>query len=637
MAPTRWLAALALSSSLVLAQGSPPPPSTGAEMPRAPANRLPSQAEAKPKFLALLDEAKAPKRDCAKLISPWARVLFAASRLSPDEVKANLEGLLWLARCAEKQHYFVLMGDIGDQMLRADPDKGHPELLARAMLGLNSPNAALKLLDKVQLKYVKDPDVALTTAKVLCRTRDWAGCMTAADKTVKLVTKPKSPEGKEVLNRAHKYRARAALHLGKLDVATKAVATSASMGGDADDLAEVKKAMVGAKSHKAVVEVDTQPIIALGIYHLLGKRPDARGVVRFFVDNFGEDRQFKLEAGIEGVTVTGTKVETVLGSKDGKELVVDLTPQLSPTFDLLGQRTPRSATLNLKVSVMGAKGEVVVFQDARELEVKPRDFLPTASFVDEEKAMNESHFSYIAAWVTPNHKSIEAFLTEAKQRAPRNTFSGEQSATIPQVKAIFDTLKAKGVSYVMNPEMLSGAGYGQRARLPSDVLASTNAQCLEGAILYATMMEAIGLNPAIVIVPGHAFVAWRTSPKDAEIFRTEQAAFFEATGRFPDGGLIDAGTIDDGGTDAGKPAFDGGQGDAFGSTDGGRPVVPERLYPVKPGALMFLETTMTHDATFTAAVNTGLVEYVAGAFGRNARVLMLPELRQLGIAPQPYE
>src|SRR6202011_6031102 len=56
--------------------------------------------------------------------------------------------------------------------------------------------------------------------------------------------------------------------------------------------------------------------------------------------------------------------------------------------------------------------------------------------------------------------------------------------------------------------------YVQRTRYPSEVLASHNAQCLESSLLFASLLESIGLDAAIVRVPGHAFIAWKPSKRD---------------------------------------------------------------------------------------------------------------------------
>jgi hypothetical protein len=105
---------------------------------------------------------------------------------------------------------------------------------------------------------------------------------------------------------------------------------------------------------------------------------------------------------------------------------------------------------------------------------------------------------------------------------------GEQGRTTPQVKALFDELKARGMTYVMDPDVTAEESFVQRTRLPAEVLASTNAQCLDGTLLFATLMEAIGIRPIVVLVPGHAFVGWHTVAKDGTKV-TGEPLFVETT------------------------------------------------------------------------------------------------------------
>ena len=58
-----------------------------------------------------------------------------------------------------------------------------------------------------------------------------------------------------------------------------------------------------------------------------------------------------------------------------------------------------------------------------------------------------------------------------------------------------------------------GAGPGQvtqRTRLPRESLRHKSANCIDGTVLMASLLEAASLQPAIVLVPGHAFVGWET-------------------------------------------------------------------------------------------------------------------------------
>jgi hypothetical protein len=76
----------------------------------------------------------------------------------------------------------------------------------------------------------------------------------------------------------------------------------------------------------------------------------------------------------------------------------------------------------------------------------------------------------------------------------------------------------------------------QRMRLPAEVLDQASGNCVELAALYASVAEAIGLEAAIVRIPGHAFTAIRTDRENAKYYFIEttligRADFSEAVNR----------------------------------------------------------------------------------------------------------
>ncbi len=123
---------------------------------------------------------------------------------------------------------------------------------------------------------------------------------------------------------------------------------------------------------------------------------------------------------------------------------------------------------------------------------------------------------YFGAFVTPNAPSLMTFLREAARRHPQGMlvgYQGESQAVEPQIKALFEALKeVGGITYVnslvdFNPQQ---GWASQRMRLPRESLADKQANCIDGTVLFASLLEGISLNPAIVLIPGHAFVAWET-------------------------------------------------------------------------------------------------------------------------------
>jgi tetratricopeptide (TPR) repeat protein len=530
---------------------------------------LPSAAEAQQMLSVALAEAIKPQHDCATVVNPKTRLAYALVATPPAEMKKNLDAWTGFARCAEKQKYFRLMEDVGLRMVAADEKLGHPELLARAELGLEEYQMAAKVLDAAAKNNPHDANVALTAAKVLCRINKWKECVKYANSSIKESAKLDAEEKKQVQNRAYKYLARADLHLGKFADAEKAINQSTTLGGDAAELAEVKNNLVPAKLFKSLVEVISQPELPLGTYHLYGKVPGVGPLAMVELSNLDKaDKQFKVEVGIDGVTQRTT--QTVVVPK-GQGKAFAFSPPLATGFNASSVRAAQSSQLAVKVTAITAAGEKVIFDQSLPIDLQPQDFLPLAAFSG--KDAEHSTRAFVGAWITPNSKTVDSFLTKAKARATHATFSGMQSDTVTQVKALYDELQAEGFSYVMDPDVLANDAVGQRTRLPSEVLGSTNAQCLEGTVLYATLMEAIGLHPVVVFVPGHAFVGWEPSPKDQ------------------------------------KP----------------------------PTGYYFLETTATHTAKFEDAVVYAMGEFADHFKKKDVTVLDITKLRKLGIAPQPVE
>lgn len=170
-----------------------------------------------------------------------------------------------------------------------------------------------------------------------------------------------------------------------------------------------------------------------------------------------------------------------------------------------------------------------VFEQTRPLTLLARDtLLFQHQFLNEHADLLPT----VAAWVAPQAPIISQLLGEAAPRIPFGGFVGyqetrfiagdrdpaqRQAAGQPdhpaiarrQVQALYETLQERGLRYV-EQSSLYPAQDRQRVLHPQDTLAHKTANCLDGTVLFASLLLRAGLQPVIVLVPSHAFLGWRT-------------------------------------------------------------------------------------------------------------------------------
>jgi hypothetical protein len=228
-----------------------------------------------------------------------------------------------------------------------------------------------------------------------------------------------------------------------------------------------------------------------------------------------EIRRVRVSSFVEGYSA---KAIDTFEIKPNKTHGFDLLPTFFPErLDTIHELT--RATLHISVDDLDGKLEL---ERTQPIWLLPRTTAPLA-VKDPMTGGWRDLTRYIGAFVTPNAPAIEGLLRAAVDLAPGAQFVSYQGgpvAVTPQIKALFDALQQKKLRYVNSVLAFSpDEGWsGQRVRLPRLTLESMNANCLDGTVLFASLIEAISLRAAIVLVPGHAFVGWQNDPADAEVW-----------------------------------------------------------------------------------------------------------------------
>lgn len=129
----------------------------------------------------------------------------------------------------------------------------------------------------------------------------------------------------------------------------------------------------------------------------------------------------------------------------------------------------------------------------------------------EESASEDRVDEILVSFVTPNDDQVRIMASKAakklEEKYHRSAFFGYQAGDpdkiIEELDSIYLAIKEEGIHYSNPPA--SFEKIFQRIRLPRTVLLEKTGTCVDFAILFASVMENVGLNPLIIVINGHAF------------------------------------------------------------------------------------------------------------------------------------
>lgn len=289
--------------------------------------------------------------------------------------------------------------------------------------------------------------------------------------------------------------------------------------------------------------------VPTGVYNLLD--PENDPLLTVTVANDSRDiRRVCVRVYIEGLSAQAVRT---IELEPRKEVELKLLPTLLP--DRARDVTEiQRATLHILAEDLDGKPEL--HETLTVVCLARGSSFNSVRRPDTGELVDLSH--YYGAWVTPHVEAVQERVRHAAELMAGGQiwgYQGDPESVTSQVRSLFESLKAAGVFYV-NSVIDFGVGAGQasqRTRLPRESLALRSANCIDGAVLMASLLEAASLNPALVLVPGHAFVAWEVwdgadeweylettmiGRHDFEAACASGRRQFENASRFGGGGLV---------------------------------------------------------------------------------------------------
>lgn len=188
------------------------------------------------------------------------------------------------------------------------------------------------------------------------------------------------------------------------------------------------------------------------------------------------------------------QVKTLKGNK--KYELRDL--EINVNFNKLYELSARVIT-NLNIEIIDEHNQV--------LAKKTKELI----FLGKDEWNGMPHL--LCSFITPENVKVKELITLAHEEykqlydgdASWSAYqSNDKNIVLKQIQAIYQALWKQQITYKVtsSTDMLSV----QRIAIPNEVLSDKMGACLDLSITFASALEAIGLNPLIVLISGHAFV-----------------------------------------------------------------------------------------------------------------------------------
>ncbi len=134
-----------------------------------------------------------------------------------------------------------------------------------------------------------------------------------------------------------------------------------------------------------------------------------------------------------------------------------------------------------------------------------------------------------AAYVDEDNAVVDDILANAKSSGIVDDFDGyrrgDSDVVFSQAWAIWHAISERGIRYSnVDPSIQRGPHvFSQHVRLLSETWSDRSANCIDGSVLIASVLQRVGIRSFLVLVPGHAFLGFYTDVEG------QHAAYLETT------------------------------------------------------------------------------------------------------------
>lgn len=238
---------------------------------------------------------------------------------------------------------------------------------------------------------------------------------------------------------------------------------------------------------------------------------DPMATLGVMLRNVRKDDKITVEVTADAVI----KPSKVSFTAKASEVLVTAAPKVKFDFEALGKVTQtRPINVTFKVTRNGkAEDDIDEVLSLRQINDCP--FLvisPTPKKNGKAPQEPQDIRFMFAAYANENHPQIDQILKEAKATGLCNSFHGYQGTeqdVMQQVNSIWVALQRRGITYSSITNTTPNKGvYAQHVRFLDESINMTQANCVDGSVLMASVLKKIEIKTSLVLVPGHCYLAF---------------------------------------------------------------------------------------------------------------------------------
>ncbi|HWB09389.1 MAG TPA: hypothetical protein VG826_09205 [Pirellulales bacterium] len=232
---------------------------------------------------------------------------------------------------------------------------------------------------------------------------------------------------------------------------------------------------------------------------------DRRGVLGVQVQSPSNDAEIT-------VTITGNEImeeSTFSATLETEGAVYLIFPRIKYKYAALAtnkQSIPVSVTFEVEIDDEEAESETEI------VTLRSVNDCPF-TIAHADGTFTDVSFTF-AAYVNEQHPFVDKVLREALNSGIVDSFTGYQSGDAAevyrQVYAIWNALSERDVRYsnITTSAAESSVVASQHVRLIDESINNAQANCVDGSVLLASLLRKIDIEPMLVFVPGHCYLAF---------------------------------------------------------------------------------------------------------------------------------